>query len=209
MRQARQALGDGKWGPCFPLPYPPRQPELCPSPSSFSSLPPLSSCLSLCPASFPNPKASLGSQNVCKMVISFPSGSLKMRICIEYPYDHSVYSKMGRGYKAPCKSGRKGRTVTMGGGRTPIRKRPSAHHWGLRPQNQPPSGPFLAFLMANSPVFVILTIASQVGTAIIPILQVDKLRGKEEEWLSKDTQQVCGTPGGQHSLPWARLPQPT
>lgn len=70
----------------------------------------------------------------------------------------------------------------MGGGRTPTRKRPSAHHWGLRPQSQPPSGPFLAFLMANLPVFVILTITSKVGTAIIPILQMDKQRDKEEQW---------------------------
>lgn len=73
----------------------------------------------------------------------------------------------------------------MGAGRTPTRKGPSAHPWGLRPQRQPltPSSPFSAFLMANSSVFVILTTTSKVGTTIIPILQIEKLRAKQEQGL--------------------------
>lgn len=75
-------------GPRLPLPPPLCSPYSVPAP--FSSLPPLSSCLSLGPPSSPHPKASLGHQDVCEMVISFPSGSLKMRICIEYPYDRTA-----------------------------------------------------------------------------------------------------------------------
>lgn len=121
------------------------------------------------PCFLPHPKASLGPQYICKMVVSFPSGSLKIRICIEYPYDHSVYGKMGHRYNLPHESGRTRRTVTKGLGTTNQEEAKCSPLGSEASEAAPhPSSPFLAFLMVNSPIFVILTITSTVGTTISP-----------------------------------------
>lgn len=64
--------------------------------------------------------------------------------------------------------GEKEETVTMGRGRTPT--------LGSEASEAALHLLFMAFLGANSPIFVILTITNKVGTTIFLILQMEKLR---------------------------------
>jgi hypothetical protein len=89
-----------------------------------------------------------------------------MRICIEYPYDHSVYSKMGHGYSQGGMIG-----WSQGKREKPDHSEAKSSPWGgggVRPIKPLPS-------------FVILTIASRDNCSTLQ---------KKNQELLKDSQQV-------------------
>lgn len=165
-----------------------------PSPLQFILPPPLSYCLSLGPPSSPIPKPPLGPRRL-QMVISFPSGSLKMRVCVEYPYDHSIYRKRSTAIM-PWKAGRK-RTVAWERGRGQVLT------LGCLGGSPPP--PFLAFPMANSPVFIILITTNHGGTTVILILQIRKPRSEKEEWFVQ-RHRASPWPAQGSTRPWSLTP---